>query len=69
MFYSVSQMYFQQENTDEFEYYPEEVIIEENTSSNEPKSTKKKSVIHQWINNTLNTMAEISEQVVSARND
>lgn len=27
----------------------------------------KRSAIHHWINNTLNTMAEISEQVVSAR--
>jgi serine/threonine-protein kinase SBK len=28
-----------------------------------------KSAIHHWINSTLNTMAEISEQVVSARDE
>ncbi|KAE9555838.1 hypothetical protein FO519_000923 [Halicephalobus sp. NKZ332] len=58
----------QKQENEEHDYYPEEPIIEEHLA-NEPRSSKKRSIIHQWISNTLNTMAEISEQVVSARND
>ncbi|KAF7632840.1 Protein kinase domain-containing protein [Meloidogyne graminicola] len=47
-------------------YYPDEGV---GTRTIEGKQTKKTSTIGQWINNTLNTMSEISEQVVSARDD
>ncbi|CAI5455331.1 unnamed protein product [Caenorhabditis angaria] len=35
----------------------------------EGENPKKKSTLHQWISTTLTAMAEISEQVVSARDD
>lgn len=53
-----------QSKDDDYNYYPK-VHIRSKANNN----VKRKSVIHQWISATLNTMAEISEQVVSARGD
>uniref|UniRef100_A0A914W4Z7 Protein kinase domain-containing protein n=1 Tax=Plectus sambesii TaxID=2011161 RepID=A0A914W4Z7_9BILA len=39
----------------------------DDTKSKQPP--KRKSLLHQWVAATFNTMAEISEQVVSARDD
>ena len=50
-------------------YYPEEEESSSTKSTTAEAKQPKKSVIGQWINNTLNTMSEISEQVVSARDD
>ncbi|KHN73020.1 Putative serine/threonine-protein kinase C01C4.3 [Toxocara canis] len=53
----------------DYNYYPR--IPNSVGSSAEPtkQQRKKKSAIHQWISSTLSTMAEISEQVVSARDE
>uniref|UniRef100_A0A914Y892 Protein kinase domain-containing protein n=1 Tax=Panagrolaimus superbus TaxID=310955 RepID=A0A914Y892_9BILA len=56
------------ENADEYVYYPEETS-KSDKKVDESKAPKKRSLIQQWINTTLNTMAEISEQVVSARDE
>uniref|UniRef100_A0A0N5ALP1 Protein kinase domain-containing protein n=1 Tax=Syphacia muris TaxID=451379 RepID=A0A0N5ALP1_9BILA len=55
----------QKSKDDDYNYYPKVKISPKENS----KKGKRKSVIHQWISATLNTMAEISEQVVSARDD
>ena len=57
-------------------YYPDgeeklqskkSISVTAETSTDSPKH--KKSTIHKLINNTFNAVAEISEQVVSARED
>ncbi|CAK5091612.1 unnamed protein product [Meloidogyne enterolobii] len=55
-------------SSDDAVYYPDEGIGSKMLEIN-GKQSKKTSTIGQWINNTLNTMSEISEQVVSARDD
>uniref|UniRef100_A0A7E4UPQ2 Protein kinase domain-containing protein n=1 Tax=Panagrellus redivivus TaxID=6233 RepID=A0A7E4UPQ2_PANRE len=55
------------DSPDEYVYYPETTSKDDRLE--EPKPQKKRSIISQWINTTLNTMAEISEQVVSARDE
>lgn len=55
-------------SSDDAVYYPDEGVGSKMLEIN-GKQSKKTSTIGQWINNTLNTMSEISEQVVSARDD
>lgn len=49
-----------------FVYVPSEFVRHEAHSKDDGK---KKSTLQHWISTTLSAMAEISEQVVSARDD
>ncbi|CAJ0581869.1 unnamed protein product, partial [Mesorhabditis spiculigera] len=64
------------DSPEDYVYYPEVTDHDRDNSAKESRSSdgnvkpegqkKQRSALHQWINSTLNTMAEISEQVVSA---
>lgn len=57
-----------QSSDNDYNYYPR-IQTSVGTSGQPRRQRKKKSVIQQWISSTLTTMAEISEQVVSARDE
>ncbi|KAK6766658.1 hypothetical protein RB195_026129 [Necator americanus] len=54
------------DDNDVFVYVPSEFVKHEGNAKGDGK---KKSTLQHWINTTLSAMAEISEQVVSARDD
>ncbi|VDM75068.1 unnamed protein product [Strongylus vulgaris] len=54
------------DDDDVFVYVPSEFVKHDTNAKNDGK---KKSTLQHWINTTLSAMAEISEQVVSARDD